>query len=625
MGKTYVFDLESDGLLDTITRIHCMVLIDVETEEVHRFSPNNIRSGLEMIEQADKLIAHNGINFDYPAVRKLFPELKLPPIIDTIVLARLMFAELKVIDKEARLRKKDYPLPPKLTGSHSLKAWGYRLGELKGDFGETTDWSAYTPEMLEYCVQDCWVTLKLYRYLMEQDFAPEAIRLEHEFATIISRQMIRGWKFDEEAASRLYAELVGKRAEIKEQMSQVFGGWWEDMKTPEWYEAIAGNYFLKAPTKTALEKKIRSEILDATLRKAAIASITMGPMKRKHTPFNPSSRQHIYRVFKEKYNWKPQVFTDNGEPKVDDEVLAKLPYEEAKILAEYFMLDKRIGQIAEGTQGWLRLVTKEGRIHGSVNTNGAVTGRCTHSHPNVAQTPAKGVPYGKECRALWVASPGMVIVGADASGLELRCLAHYMGYWDKGAYAKVLLEGDIHAENQRAAGLPTRDNAKTFIYGFLYGAGDEKIGQIVGSGRQTGAMLREKFLKTLPALGKLVESVKAAAGKGHIKGLDGRKLKVRSKHAALNTLLQSAGAIAMKKALIIADGYLQKVHKLKAGEDFEFIGNIHDEIQMECKPELADLCGQILVQAIQDAGKHFNFACPLDGEYKKGASWLETH
>lgn len=620
MKKEYVFDIETDGLLDEGSKIHCMVVLCCRTQQVFRFGPNDIRSGLDLISGADILIAHNGVKFDRPFIEKVYPNIELPPLIDTLILSRLFYADMKELDAQYRAKNPAYELPKNMTGRHSLESWGYRLGDYKGDFGKNTDWKRYTPEMLEYCEQDVMVTYKLWQKLKEkaEDYSKESIWLEHEFARIIHRQEQRGWAFDEAAGSKLYAELVAKRQQIKEQMSDTFTGWWEDMKTPQYYECLG----LHADTKSDLKRIVKKKHPDMKIAEID-ALIVDGPLKQKHTPFNPGSRQHIYRVFKEKYDWKPKEFTPSGEPKVDETVLSSLKYPEAELLSEYFLLDKRIGQLAEGNQAWLKLV-KDGRIHGSVNTNGAVTGRCTHSHPNVAQVPACGVPYGAECRALFKTTKGMVLVGADASGLELRCLAHYMAHWDGGEYAKVVTTGDIHTVNQEAAGLPTRDNAKTFIYAFLYGAGDAKIGSIVSSGRETGRTLKDRFLKTLPALGSLVRMVQAAADKGYIRGLDGRQLKIRSKHAALNTLLQSAGAIIMKYSLIEADKLLQE-QGLVAGVDYEFVGNIHDEMQCECRPEIAELVGKTIVKAIQNAGTHFEFKCPLDGDYKIGPTWRETH
>jgi DNA polymerase I-like protein with 3'-5' exonuclease and polymerase domains len=326
-----------------------------------------------------------------------------------------------------------------------------------------------------------------------------------------------------------------------------------------------------------------------------------------------------------RYGWVPKEFTKTGVPQIDESVLEKLEYPEAKLLNQLFLVEKRIGQLAEGTQAWLKQVSRMGRIHGSVNTNGAVTGRMTHSNPNLAQVPSSSAYKGHECRALFGPPKGMVQIGADASGLELRCLAHFMSRWDDGAYANAVLNGDIHTVNQEAAGLPTRNQAKTFIYGFLYGAGPEKIGEIVGKGRHAGVQLRRKFLNTLPALAALQMAIKnKVEATKTLKGLDGRTLSVRSSHSALNTLLQSAGALIMKKALVILDTDLQS-RGLVPGIDYEFMLNIHDEFQIATRKEHSDHVASTAVACIRKAGEHFKFRCRLDGEAKVGASWADTH
>ena len=293
--------------------------------------------------------------------------------------------------------------------------------------------------------------------------------------------------------------------------------------------------------------------------------------------------------------------------------------ETAELIKEYLMLQKRIAQI----ESWMDACGSDGRVHGRVITNGAVTGRMTHSNPNMAQIPNAGSPYGPECRQCWTVEEGNVLVGADASGLELRMLAHYM---KDEAYVKTVTEGsskdgtDVHTVNQRAAGLSTRDQAKTFIYAFLYGAGDAKIGSIVGGSARDGERLKNRFLKSTPALQRLRETVGRYAVEGYVPGLDGRKIWVRSEHAALNSLLQGAGAIVMKKALVL----LEK-HLLREGVFYKFVANVHDEWQIETKPEMADTVGKFAVQSIKEAGLHYNLRCPLDGEYKIGKSWRDTH
>jgi DNA polymerase I-like protein with 3'-5' exonuclease and polymerase domains len=301
-------------------------------------------------------------------------------------------------------------------------------------------------------------------------------------------------------------------------------------------------------------------------------------------------------------------------------VLESIDMPEARLLQEYLLLNKRIGQLATGKQAWLKL-EENGRLHGRVNHMGAVTSRCTHANPNLGQVPSVGAAYGKECRSLFVAPKGYSLLGADASGLELRCLAHYMARYDDGNYANVVLDGDVHTTNQEAAGLPTRSNAKTFIYGFLYGAGDEKIGKIIGKGAKEGKRIKKKFLSQLPALKKLKDAVSQAADdRGYIKGLDGRHTPIRHSHAALNSLLQGCGAILCKTWYVfIADAIK------KAGLDATIVAFVHDEVQLVVKEGQEDETGRLIQQCMRDVEHHYGFRCRLDSEYKYGRNWSDTH
>ena len=329
--------------------------------------------------------------------------------------------------------------------------------------------------------------------------------------------------------------------------------------------------------------------------------------------FNLGSRQQIGRHL-QYYGWKPSQFTDKGQPIVDEAVLRKVKgIPEAALIGEYLMIQKRIAQV----QSWLDAVQDDGRVHGYVNANGAVTGRMTHSSPNMGQVPAVYSPYGKECRDVWTVPEGYKLVGMDASGLELRMLAHYMN--DEG-YTNEILNGDIHTTNQLAAGITTRDQAKTFIYAFLYGAGDAKIGSIVGGNAKDGKRLKEEFLHNTPALGRLRERVGVASGRGYVLGLDRRRVAIRSSHAALNSLLQSAGAIIMKKALCLLDEYA-----ILWGLDYHIIGNIHDEIQTEVREDQAERFGRLATSCVEAAGLFYRLNCPLAGDYKVGQTWAETH
>ncbi len=260
----------------------------------------------------------------------------------------------------------------------------------------------------------------------------------------------------------------------------------------------------------------------------------------------------------------------------------------------------------------------------------------THSGPNLAQVPANHAPYGEDCRACFVADDGHILVGVDADALELRDLAGYMAIFDNGAYIDTVLKGnksngtDMHSINARILGI-SRDNAKTFFYAFIYGAGDQNLGAQLGAvgdvaQRRRGKEARAKLLAGLPALGRLIELVgKKIEQNGFLVGLDGRRLTARSKNAALNTLLQSAGAVQMKRGLVIL--YDMLVHDLgfKWGEDFAILALIHDEWQATVKPELAELYAETAVNAIRKAGEFYGFRCPLDGQAQKGMNWKETH
>ncbi len=610
-----ICDIETNGLLDNVTVVHCIAAKDIDTGTVHTFHGSTIEEGVRFLQGADLLIFHNGISYDIPVLNKLYPWFSVEPskVLDTLVLARLIYTNIKDIDMGLLKKQK---LPGRLFGSHSLEAYGYRLGLMKGEYayefkkafiaawGEDAwvpgmEWESFSQAMLDYNVQDVEVTEALYLKLAAKNYSPMAIELEHQIQWLMAQQVRNGFHFNEGKAAVLYSTLSQRRADLERELKEFFGSW--EVKLPD--------FIPKRDNKTRGYK----------------AGV---PVPRsKIVEFNPSSRDHIADRLKTLYGWNPEKFTDGGKPMVDESVLSALDYPPCKLLTEYLLVAKRIAQLAEGDQAWLKLV-KKGRIHGSINPNGAVTGRATHAYPNIAQVPSSSSPYGHECRELFEIPDGWsALVGADASGLELRCLAHFMAKWDGGAYGEILLNGDIHTANQEAAGLPTRNNAKSFIYAFLYGAGSAKIGSIVGGTDKDGEKLKKKFLKSLPALGKLVEAVKESAKKGYLKGLDGRHLHVRSTHAALNTLLQSAGALVCKKWLVILEEEL-KARGLKHGwdGDYAFCGWIHDEVQIACRtPEVAELVAQLAPECVTKAGAFFNFRCPLAGEAKVGKNWSATH
>lgn len=505
-----------------------------------------------ILATADVIVGHNLIGFDIPVLRRVWGiSVERHKVVDTLVLSRLY--------------------NPSLEGGHSLKAWGVRMGdEQKGDF---TDFDGgLTQEMIDYCIQDTIVNAQLYTHLLDtlkqMGFSDYSIELEHIVAWETKTQEENGFYFDFDMACNISEEHRERMLDIEQQMQEVF----PPIVTERWSE------------KTGKRLKDSVEV------------------------FNVGSRQQIAKRLEAKGAvWSQQ--TEKGAVVVNEKTLGNLTHiPEAALILEYLTLQKRLGMV----DSWLNAYAADGRVHGRVNTCGAVTGRMTHSNPNMAQIPSESL-Y-REC---WTVPEGKRLVGIDASGLELRMLAHYM---KDDNYTNEVLNGDIHTANQKAAGLSTRDQAKTFIYAFLYGAGDSKIGSIVGGGSQRGRQLKESFLENTPALRSLRERVGKHAGVGHIAGLDGRRVWIRSEHAALNTLLQSAGAIVMKQALRLATERLRRNQV-----PFKLVAQVHDEFQVEAPEEWAEAVGITFRNAIRRAGEHFEMRCPLDGEYKVGTSWADTH
>lgn len=590
------FDLESNGFLDDVTTIHCICTKDLDSGKETAFGPFDIDKALAYLMKADELLGHNILAYDLPVIAKLHPHFNTTgiKITDTLVLSRLIRADLRNDDHAAGYTLEQ--LHKRLYGSHSLKAWGLRLGVLKGDYGETSDWSTWTKEMETYCQQDVRVTVALWKHLAPETWSQQSINLEHALAEICHRIGQAGWTFDKKKAGDLYAALAQERAALQTELDELFPPWTiETPFVPKVNNSKLG--YVKGETFT----------------------------KRKEVRFNPNSRKHIEFCLKQKYGWKPKDFTPSGDAKIDETVLNALPYPEAKKLAHSFLVQKRIGMLSEGNSAWMKLAKDDpqspryGLLRHTINPNGTVTGRASHFGPNLAQVPATRAPYGKECRELFTVPPGYSLVGSDLSGLELRCLAHFLN--DGGAYAKEVIDGDVHTANMAAAGLATRDQAKTFIYALLYGAGDTKIGSIVGGSAREGRKLRQQFLDGFPAFASLLRAVKGAIDtKGHLVGLDYRRLVIRSEHAALNTLLQSAGALICKKWVQLIDENLSA-----SGIDAEVVAWVHDEVQVRTRKGYEQDVGNRLKDCARKAGEAFNFTVPIDAEYGVGPDWSSTH
>ena len=570
-----IFDIETNGLAPT--KVWCIITKDIDTGVISSYVEGQWPTFNIAIAQAQEVIGHNIIGYDIPACEKLLgTDFSACKITDTLVMSRLADPQ-----REA----------------HSLGHWGEKLGYPKGDY---SDWTHYTHDMLLYCEQDVNVNHEVYKALLKElkDFKPSSLELEHGVQHIIQQQIRNGWLLDSPKARDLVAELQEKSYELEEIVQKVF------LPLPTFYKDIVPK--VKKDGSTSI---VGLKFLGERWEEVG------GPFSRIDWPvFNLASRQQIGRYLKH-FGWKPKAFTETGHPIVSEDILKNVKgIPEAELIASYLLVGKRIAQV----RSWLEAAHEDTqRVHGYVNTNGAVTGRMTHSKPNLAQVPSSSSLYGPECRSCWIVPKGYKLVGIDASGLELRMLAHFM---DDADYTNTILTGDIHTANQKAAGLDTRNQAKTFIYAYLYGAGDEKIGSIAGGGRVVGKRLKDSFLKATPALAKLKENVAQSAAKGYITGLDGRKVFIRSEHAALNSCLQSAGSLIMKQALIILDRYA-----ILWGIDYKFVGNIHDEFQVEVREDQASKFGALAASCIEAAGIHFKLRCPLAGEFNVGNSWADTH
>jgi DNA polymerase I-like protein with 3'-5' exonuclease and polymerase domains len=571
-----------------------MIFLDIETNLKHDtiwlcVTKHNTTGEVRHWREADSLqqyldgeqvVGHNIIGFDAPVLKKVWGVV-IPDnmLVDTLVMSRLYKPDIDIV----------IPEQGKAPSPHSLEAWGYRLGSHKIGF---TDFDGgWTQEMATYCEQDVQLLEKLYVFLtttmVKEGFSLQSIQLEHDVAIICRGMEDNGFMLDMEKAMVLNATLSGRMSDIEEDMQQVFP--------------------------PIVEQRFSEK--------------TGKQLKDKITVFNPGSRQQIA----ERLAGLGVVFTkktDKGNVIVDEAVLEKIDLPEAKLVAEYLMIQKRVAQISS----WLELVGDDGRVHGRVTTNGAVTGRATHSSPNMAQVPAVGSPFGAECREMWRVPKGYKQVGVDLSGIELRCLGHYLNDQE---WMDELLKGDIHWFNAQSFGLvekgttkddnnpehkKARNTTKTLTYGVLYGAGAAKAGSIVGGNSSKGKKLIDSFINNTPGLSSLKKKISRLMAKGHLPALDGRRVWVRSEHAALNTLLQSAGAIIAKQWLIESTKLLQEKEI-----DAKLLAFVHDETQWEVREDQAEEAARLIEQAATKAGEALKFRCPVNAEGKVGDNWKQTH
>jgi|TARA_R100000084_G_scaffold88280_1_gene42480 DNA polymerase I-like protein with 3'-5' exonuclease and polymerase domains len=418
---------------------------------------------------------------------------------------------------------------------------------------------------------------------------PEWVTFEHQIAELLNKQEEHGWAFDERAAWELASSFRKELEETKQILRDRHPYVKGEEKTPK------------------RNNKTQGYVLGATFTRLK--------------ELNPSSRDHISWILQTFHGWNPTKLTNTGKPIVDEITLKEAVSDGITIAGDFLKLlniTKILGMISEGANAWLKLCTKS-RIHHYCST-GAATFRCSHRNPNLAQ-----VPSNERIRALFIPTPGQVMVGADLSGVELRMLSHFLSRYDSGRYAEILLNGDIHQVNADKVGV-SRSQVKTITYAFLYGAGDEKIGhsydKLLSSkaAKKKGKEIKEAYIDAIEGLRDLLVAIKKAAERGYIKALDGRKIKVDSPHKALNFCLQGNSAILAKRWMLINHETVKSTQLCASQLAF-----IHDELQFECSPEHADdLCSSLVFSAAA-AGEFYKLRCPIAAEAKTGTSWGETH
>lgn len=606
-----VFDLETDGLLtETLmgkgrkrhkaagyTTIHCLALRDLKagtpTELYVGF--DECREATRRLLEAPQIAGHNICGYDLHVLEHLYGvHFDLSKAFDTLIATRLAWPDIVRLDSVKKWVTK------RLLGSHSLKAWGLRLGVHKGD---CDDFSVYTPDMGDYCKGDVATTCAIIKFLKKdrRHYTQQAHKLERSFSYLMARQEINGWPFDVNGAIELYNELSDERDKVHEEIIRQHPG--------RWHEEI---FIPKRDNRTLGYKK------------------GVPFTKRTWVPFNVNSGDQVAELLIER-GWEPKVFTETGKPKVDESTISKLVDPISSLLCREQMLTKRIGQLAEGDNGWLLCVdTHDNKIHGSINSQGTITYRCTHSGPNIAQTPANSATYGAECRALWTCEGALV--GWDASSLELCCLAHELAPFDNGEYAKTVSMGrkedgtDPHSVNMRSFGLDERDIAKRAFYALVYGAGSPTFAEIIGTSVKDAKKRIKAFKENTKGFLEFIDTVLTPMieSSGGVFNIDGRFVPIKSQHTALNYRLQTLGAIICKATLVHAVDELES-HGYHEGLHYKLLGNIHDETQVDALKVKPEIIGEQLNKSIKYVEYAYGIRCPLSGEYSIGKNWKETH
>jgi DNA polymerase-1 len=598
LEKYWAVDIESDDLKATV--VWCMVAKNMGTKEVVSLIGHQEIMDFIVSRQAEGcyFIAHNGLKFDFPVSNRLCgTRIPLSRMIDSMILSMVY--------------------NPSLPGGHSLEAWALRVGLKKGDHKE---FRYFSDEMLAYCKDDVEILYTMFLRLTErmrnEKFTNKGLEIEHKAWNIIRKQQNNGFNFNIDEARKLFSYLRGLEQDIRRSILEIW---------PPTLEVV-GEY------KQAY-KRDGTHTLGYEAHAKRFPKLEIGPdgcyKAYDWVEFNLGSpKQRVEKLLSA--GWIPDEFTPKGSPKVDEESLLRFAKESdndgARLLAKWITINGRANMI--GT--WIDSYNEEtGKIHGTLWL--ANTLRYRHSGPNTANIPAVRVgPQGPllgdegsftyEARNLWTTSSlsSRTLVGVDAKGIQLRVLAHYL---NNPEFTKQLLEGDPHEYNRQLAGIGTRADAKTFIYAFLLGAGDAKVGQIIRGTTKDGKATKERFINNFPGLGSLLDKLKKQRKRtGRIILCDGTPVLVGSDHMVLGYLLQGDESRIMKQAKILVD---QEIVKRKL--DVLWCGDIHDEWQCDVLTGHVDEFISICEWAFKTAGEMFNYGIPIECDAKKGKTWAETH
>lgn len=627
--KICVGDLEANNLLPLVTKAHCGVFKDIKTGEVTKFRPNQMEQMLEFMDTIDVLIFHNGIGYDWPLLKKLFNYTYKGKKVDTLIMSRLLNPKRIV----------PYNCPNKRCGPHSIEAWGWRVGRGKP---EHNDWENFSEDMLHRCSEDVEILHLVYQELLSEakgDNWRDAFLLSFKLFENLQKQEEYGWLVDQEwmktscwllknhinRIDRIVTPHLPMILEVNETKE---GGEYKYVKKPfvkSGEYAKATNDFCVSSGWNPGERPILGPYSRISFRPTDLNS-------------NAETKEFLLGLGWEPVEWNTNDDGERTSPKLSkDDPFEGIERGIGKLVARRVQCRHRLSSIT----GLFELIRPDGAIPSVVNSL-ASTGRATHR--NIVNIPAAKSYFGKQMRKIFVSRPGMVLVGCDSDSNQIRQLAARM---NDDQYTNSILSGkksdgsDMHSVNMRAAGLPDRDAAKTFFYGFLFGAGDAKIGKIVKGNAARGRQLKEDFLKGLPALGVLIEKLqtewRATARQrynakfrrmehfdGKITGLDGRPILVPSEHQVLVYLLQSDEAIHMAAAYNRCHKMLDKAGYVY-GKDYGFVVWMHDEYEIECREDIAKEVAAIAEESIAWAGRFYGIKCPHLGDAKIGYDWYSIH